>query len=74
MLLYYLSPKAQLDVTPFGVVLVRTFPDVKDPARSKTCIGFNSNRELIESRWRSRSKTATEPYVTLRESTAPRRF
>ena len=48
VLLYYLFPNIQLNVTPFGVVLVRTYPDVKDPARSTTRIGFYSRSELLE--------------------------
>ena len=37
---YYLFPNVQVNVTPFGVVLVRTYPDPKDPARCVSRIRF----------------------------------
>lgn len=45
---YYLFPNIQLNVTPFGLVMVRTYPDPKDPARSISRIGFYSRPEPLE--------------------------
>jgi len=45
---YYLFPNIQLNVAPFGLVMVRTYPDPKDPARSVSRIGFYSRPEPLE--------------------------
>jgi hypothetical protein len=45
---YWLFPNIQVNVAPFGVVLVRTYPDPQDPARSTSRVGFYSFREPLE--------------------------
>jgi len=45
---YYLFPNIQVNVSPFGIVLVRTYPDPEDPARSTSRIGFYSRRDALE--------------------------
>jgi phenylpropionate dioxygenase-like ring-hydroxylating dioxygenase large terminal subunit len=45
---YYLFPNIQVNVAPFGFILVRTYPDPEDPARSRSRIGFYSRPEPLE--------------------------
>jgi len=45
---YYLFPNIQLNVTPFGFVLVWTYPKPGDPATSISRIGFYSRPEPLE--------------------------
>jgi phenylpropionate dioxygenase-like ring-hydroxylating dioxygenase large terminal subunit len=45
---YYLFPNVQINVTPFGFVLVRTYPKPGDPAHSVSRIGFYSRAEPLE--------------------------
>jgi phenylpropionate dioxygenase-like ring-hydroxylating dioxygenase large terminal subunit len=45
---YYLFPNVQVNVSPFGVILVRSFPDPQDPTRSISRIGFYSRAEPLE--------------------------
>ena len=47
---YYLFPNVQVNAAPFGVILVRTYPDPKDPARSISRLGFYSRPEPLETR------------------------
>ncbi len=44
---YYLFPNVQVNVTPFGIVLVRTYPDPEDPARCLSRIGFYARPEAL---------------------------
>jgi phenylpropionate dioxygenase-like ring-hydroxylating dioxygenase large terminal subunit len=45
---YYLFPNIQVNCLPFGVVLVRTYPDPHDPGRSLSQIGFYVRPEARE--------------------------
>jgi phenylpropionate dioxygenase-like ring-hydroxylating dioxygenase large terminal subunit len=45
---YYLFPNIQINVAPFGFVLVRTYPRPGDPAHSISRIGFYSRPEPLE--------------------------
>ena len=45
---YYLFPNVQVNVAPFGFVLVRTYPDPSDSARCISRIGFYSRPEPLE--------------------------
>ncbi len=45
---YYLFPNIQVNVVPFGVVLVRAYPDPSDPARSISRLSFYSRPEPLE--------------------------
>ncbi len=42
-----LFPNVQVNVTPFGVVLVRTYPDPGDPARCLSRIGFYARPDAL---------------------------
>jgi phenylpropionate dioxygenase-like ring-hydroxylating dioxygenase large terminal subunit len=44
---YYLFPNIQLNVAPFGFILVRTYPKHGDPAHSISRIGFYSRPEPL---------------------------
>ena len=44
---YYLFPNVQVNVTPFGVVLVRTYPVPEDPARCFSRIGFYARPDAL---------------------------
>ena len=45
---YYLFPNIQLNVLPNSVVLVRLYPDRRDPARSVTRLSFYAPKEALE--------------------------
>jgi phenylpropionate dioxygenase-like ring-hydroxylating dioxygenase large terminal subunit len=45
---YYLFPNIQVNVVPFGVVLVRAYPDPKNAGRSISRISFYSRPEALE--------------------------
>ena len=45
---YYLFPNIQINVAPSGIILVRTYPDPGNPARSISRIGFYSRPEPLE--------------------------
>jgi phenylpropionate dioxygenase-like ring-hydroxylating dioxygenase large terminal subunit len=45
---YYLFPNIQINVAPFGIILVRTYPKPGDPAHSISRIGFYSRPEPLE--------------------------
>jgi len=45
---YYLFPNIQINVAPFGFILVRIYPKLGDPARSISRIGFYSRPEPLE--------------------------
>ncbi len=45
---YYLFPNIQVNVAPFGFILVRTYPKPGDPAHSISRIGFYSRPDPLE--------------------------
>jgi hypothetical protein len=45
---YYLFPNIQVNCLPFGVVLVRTYPDSQSPGRCLSRIGFYVRPEMRE--------------------------
>ena len=45
---YYLFPNVQVNCFPFGVILVRTYPDPNQVGRSLSRIGFYIQREALE--------------------------
>lgn len=45
---YYLFPNIQINVAPFGFILVRTYPKPGDPAHSISRIGFYSRPKPLE--------------------------
>ena len=47
---YYLFPNVQLNVTPFGFVMFRVYPDPTDPTRRTISrIGFYARKSALES-------------------------
>ncbi|MCS5636669.1 MAG: aromatic ring-hydroxylating dioxygenase subunit alpha [Myxococcota bacterium] len=44
---YYLFPNIQINAAPFGLILVRTYPVVADPARSISRIGFYARPDAL---------------------------
>ena len=47
---YYLFPNIQVNVLPFGIALVRAYPDSLDVARSISQISFYARAEALEAR------------------------
>ena len=47
---YYLFPNIQVNVLPFGIALVRAYPDPTDPARSVSRVSFYARAEALEER------------------------
>ncbi|HIF92318.1 MAG: aromatic ring-hydroxylating dioxygenase subunit alpha [Myxococcales bacterium] len=45
---YFLFPNIQINVTPFGLLLFRTYPRPGDPARSFSRVGFYARPELLK--------------------------
>ncbi len=45
---YYLFPNIQVNVAPFGFILVRTYPKPGDPAHSISRVGFYSRPDPLE--------------------------
>ncbi len=47
---YYLFPNVQVNVLPFGIALVRAYPDPLDVARSISQVSFYARAEALEAR------------------------
>lgn len=47
---YWLFPNVQVNVLPFGVALVRAYPDPRDPARSISRVSFYARPEPLAER------------------------
>lgn len=45
---YYLFPNVQLNISRFGMIMVRAYPDPKNPGRSISRITIYSRREALE--------------------------
>ena len=45
---YFLFPNIQINVTPFGILLFRTYPKQGDPTRSLSHVGFYARPAMVE--------------------------
>jgi phenylpropionate dioxygenase-like ring-hydroxylating dioxygenase large terminal subunit len=45
---YYLFPNVQINIAPFGMILVRAYPDPTDPGRSFSRVSFYARAEPLE--------------------------
>ena len=45
---YFLFPNIQINVTPFGILLFRTYPKQGDPTRSISHVGFYARPEMMK--------------------------
>lgn len=61
---YYLFPNVQLNVTPFGLVSVRVYPDPKDPAHSVSRIGFYARPQALET-FREQVMEVTQNFASI---------